>query len=1694
MQILPGYQLNETIYEDELYIICRVNHAENKNSFLAKKLKTKSPSNQELANFHHEVRVLKDNDMDGVPKVISHIELGGHYTILSEDFDGITLQQFLGESPISISQFLDIAIKLAEVVAQVHQKGLVHKNINASTILLSKGTMELRLIDFSASSNAKSELIQLGGNPLSLLVLPYKAPEQTGRLNQSIDHRSDFYSMGVVLYQLATGRLPFESDDLLELVHAHIAKIPESPALHNPSFPEALCKIILKLLEKSNDRRYQSSSGLIHDLIHSHESYSQKGFIADFQPGSLDYSQNLRIPEKIYGRKKDLEVLGHCLTRLYEGNQTSLFINGEAGVGKTKLVSELKKQVISRKGVFIEGKFDQFNKNVPYSAIVAAFNDMIGQILQSKSEDLAELKDLFVAQLGQNLGIIVDLLPNSRFIFGDVPPPPPLAGKESENRFRLTVRQFIQVFSRKVKPMTIFLDDIQWADPGSLNLTKWLLENPSGNHTLFVCAYRKEAVQQNPIFEKWLMGIDFQSDNRVLLELHPLEKEDVQELLADVFLSTPEEVTAIAKVIFQKTDGNPFFISEILRQIQSEGILTLDINPDKISWKWDLEKINNLKITDNVVDLVLRRTLSLRKETLEVLSAAACVNKTFDLETVSEIFPEKTSEAIGEALKEALESELIYPVDENHRFILLSGISINAAFSFSHDRVQQAIYAINPVEASRKTHLKLANLGLLKLHESSESNLLLEVAAHFLIAAPLLTTPEQKLAASEILVMAGVKTKENNAPAAPFLNVAIDLLPENTWEEKPSLTFMAYYTLGESEFITGNPELAEQIFVEIEKNAPLLHQKIAAICQKMVVYLSTFRYEMAIQEGKEGLQLLGYSMPEPSEQAIGMGLGEVMGLLGGKKMEEILSMAPIQDQQVILANNILAIILPSAFLSGNGTLWTVTVLEMTKVLLSKGLSQPGALGLSSFGMIMGSILGDRNKAYELGEVAIQITASLNDQTRDAQLKFVHGAFLATWIKDSSYLTELLDESIADGLKFGDLAYAGFSYQVKIGLGIYLGKPLGEFLEMIERDQPILKTLDKEDANLLKEFIKNLLQGEHHDLPESELISGSALDARVGEMMAKKLYNVVGISLNLHCTLSNLHQNPQEVLNRYALLSQLEEAYFSNIMVAAIKLQFFIAKATLFLQKQIEDSSQELTAVLTWMESQNQSNNKFFRNALAQMQAYMGWITEGEETAIFLFNKALDVAKETDHALNSGRIHEVLFRIYMAHNNTPMARSHFGEALIAYNKFGAIKKIREIREEFPQLSFEVRSIPFKPGENAFASEAHLDYLSIIKSSQVLSAEIDIESLLKSLLQISRENAGAQRGRYLKFEHGGFTIQSEIGSWNDLSSSLVLPEGLINFVIHTQETVFIDDAGMNEQFGQDPYFLKNSIKSVICVPVKFKQKLKGLIYLENNLIYGAFGQNTIELLKLLSTQIGISIENAELYTYLEETNKNLEQKVKERTHELSKLYSENEMLLLNMLPSSIAKRLKSGETFIADSYENVSVIFVDIVNFTVISENLSPKALVAEIHEYFKTFDKIIEHHGLEKIKTIGDAYLAVSGLPVTTPDHAIKCIEVAKQMLQIMKYKQANGGLFEVRVGISSGPVVAGVVGEKKFAYDIWGDTVNTAARMEQNSQPGQINLSGSTFELVKDRISCTYRGKLPAKNKGDIDMYFVKLD
>jgi class 3 adenylate cyclase len=784
----------------------------------------------------------------------------------------------------------------------------------------------------------------------------------------------------------------------------------------------------------------------------------------------------------------------------------------------------------------------------------------------------------------------------------------------------------------------------------------------------------------------------------------------------------------------------------------------------------------------------------------------------------------------------------------------------------------------------------------------------------------------------------------------------------------------------------------------------------------------------------------------------------------------------------------MSVFLPSAFLDGNGSLWTLSVLDMTKLLLQHGLTVGGAVGLSSFGMIMGTIVGDRQQANEIGKVSLEITEKLGDHSRDAQLKFVSGTFLAPWMDDNTSIQKLLDSSMYDGLQYGDLPYIGYSFQVKLAMSVYKGTPLGDILEIIEGHKGLIISLNQADTLAITNTYKQIIDHEYN-VNQNESID---FDDRLNELLSNKFYQATGLFLHLSSVLALINNDYESVIANQQLINQLKENFFSNILLVSQRVVYAIARTMTVLdesdQKQ-KEALAELEELKAQTDRENQSNNSFFKNAQATFDAMLKWLKEGEEVAIDYLEKMVSIGQETGNYRIAGIGSELLCRIFIKREKTTLAKAYLADALKNYSWYGAYRKTKDLRNELHHLVDDIQqSNSFAMGTKSILMDEHLDYLSIIKSSQVLSAEMDLEKLLQEFLIICQQNAGAERGMVLLLENNKLKVCSVFGYEKDKPE---YPDQFIRYAQRTGELISSGAAAKDEKLMFDPYFENNNVLSIIAAPIKYKGKLRGIIYFENNLTKGAFGKNIEEILLLLTNQIAISLENAILYKNLEDSNRNLEQKVRERTSELSNLYAENEQLLLNMLPSNIVQRLKAGETYISDLHENVSVLFTDIENFTKVSELLTPKELVAEIHDLFKGFDEIITKHGIEKIKTIGDAYLAVSGLNNVSNNHAEKMVIAAKELLEVVNNQQSKKSSFKIRIGISSGPVVAGVVGEKKFAYDIWGDTVNTAARMEEYSEPGKINISGSTHKLIQDAFDCSYRGKIKAKNKGSIDMYFV---
>jgi histidine kinase len=1685
MNTIPGYDFVEELHRSRSYVVNRIKDKTDGNTYIAKMLSNPSPSSIELGGFRHELRILKDLHIPGVPQVYEVIDKPGTRVLITEDFGGTPLDVYLNNHQTSIRQQLRIAIGIAEVLQRLHSVQLIHKDIKPSNILIRPDTLEVGIIDFSIATSRSIDVIQRNSD-LTEGTLQYISPEQTGRLNLTIDHRTDLYSLGVLLYQATTGRLPFLGNDILELVHAHVALVPESPQSIVPAIPGMLSDIIMKLLSKPADDRYRSAAGLLFDLRKCELAYNRNGIIPEFSLGDRDFLTELEIPKKVYARQREIALL----TQAFEQSKTQLvrvFIKGDAGVGKSTLVNSLKSVAINRQCYFIEGKFDQFKTGMAYSGILNMLKDLIDQVLREPDDKLEQLAESLKDRLGNNIGLIAELIPRLQLIVGEIPPLTELTAKENENRFRITFREFIQVFTSSEKSITAFIDDVQWADLASLNLLKWLAQNSQEGSLLMIYAYRPKELKINSAFQKWLVDMRMASPDTLEIELGNLSIKDTTELTFDM-LQVRDKAEKLADILHANTAGNPFFIKEMLRVIKANQLLVPVQDKKQLDWEIDFDRIAKLEFADNVIDLILSRIERITPNCAGLLEIAACINNRFSLDDLDQLHPDTSRRDLAKWLEEAMQNDLIYPIDDNYKFLSLEGIEVNASFAFIHDRVQQAVYSSLSDSKLTDVHFSLASKALtteeLPLEEA------MELSTHVLRSATRFVNSELAIPAAVALVNAAKKAKENNSPQPEYVQQALTFLPANSWETMAELTFGAHLLLAESLFLMGRTEEAEQWYEKTEENATDNYQKAIAICLKMVLFIYSARYQDSIMEGKKAFKLLDYDLVEPTEENIGQAIGGVMQLLGEVGVDNLASLALVEDQRIIVLNNVLSIFLPSAFLLGNSSLWTLSVLEMTKLLLQHGLTVGGSLGLSSFGMIMGSIIGDKKQAYEIGKASLEITEKLNDQSRDAQLKFVLGAFLATWMEENTSIQKLLDSSMYDGLQYGDLPYIGYSFQVKLAVSIYMGVPLGDVLDIIDGHKELIKTLNQPDTLATTNVFELLIKQEHR--PNEHEAESFDFNKHTENLLKNKLLQAAGLSLHLHSILSLIHGDYHSVVANNKQLDQLKTSFFSNILLTSQRITYAVSRAILALQDSEEVQKEvltELQALKVTTEKENQSNNSFFQNAEAALQAMIALLAGGEEEGITHLEKMALVGQETGNYRNAAIASELLCAMFNKKNKTTMARAYLYDALKNYAWYGAFQKVKELRNEMHHLLDE----PLQTGDGSLAgtmvfADEHLDYLSIIKSSQVLSAEMDMQKLLREFLFICQQNAGAERGIVLLLEKNKLRVESLFGY---KQAQPDYPHQLIRYVQRTGESIASGDAAQDEKLAFDEYFRNKAIRSAIAAPIKYKNKLQGIIYLENNLTRGAFGKSVEEVLTLLSNQIAISLENAILYKNLEESNKNLEQKVRKRTAELSNLYAENEQLLLNMLPFNIAQRLKAGETYISDLHENVSVLFTDIENFTQTSERLSPKELVAEIHDMFKSFDAVITKYGIEKIKTIGDAYLAVSGLKNDGENHAAKMVQVAKELLQIAQEQQTNANSFKIRIGISSGPVVAGVVGEKKFAYDIWGDTVNTAARMEENSEPGKINISGTTHRLIHDVFDCTYRGKITVKNKGSIDMYFV---
>ncbi|MBV8887475.1 MAG: serine/threonine-protein kinase PknK, partial [Chroococcidiopsidaceae cyanobacterium CP_BM_RX_35] len=814
MLTLSNYQIQELIQDSTKTAIYRGRRNQDSKPVIVKVLKAEYPDLRDIARIKHEYELTKDLDIKGIIKACCIEKHNNGLALILEDFNGMFLNEIIKIHKICLIDFLRIAAQVVQILGELNRHKVIHKNIKPQNIIINWEKQQIKIMDFSISSLLSRENPEINNPDLLEGTLAYMSPEQTGRMNRSIDYRTDFYSLGVTFYEMLTGRLPFDIDEPIELVHCHIAKQPIPPdkvqatsSSVGSGVPPVISNIVMKLLSKTAEDRYQSTFGLRADLENCLSQLETSGKISDFPPGQQDQSSQLQIPQNLYGREAEVAIMMAAFEQISQGTTEMLLITGYSGIGKSALVNEIRVPVVRKRGYFITGKFDQFKRNIPYASLIQAFQELIRQLLTENEAQLAIWQEKLLAVLYPNGQIIVDVIPEVELIIGKQPVVPHLGASESQNRFNLVFQEFISVFTSKTHPLVLFLDDLQWADSASLKLIRLLVEDPNSRYLLMIGAYRDNEVDANHPLMLTLEEIKKSNLTVKRINLQPLAVANVTQLVTDTLRREIEKTRLLAKLLFNKTAGNPFFLIQMLRFLYQEKLLLFDF--DLGYWQWEIKQIQAIEITDNVAELMVDKIQKLPQNTQNILKLAACIGNYFDLNVLAVVL-EKSCKTTAEELWEALQSGLILPLNDTYKLVQLMDQfdDLVVRYKFLHDRVQQAAYALIPDEQKKEVHLKVGQLLLKKIHVNRDSleEHIFDIVNHINIGAELITNQTEREELAQLNLTAGCKAKVSTAyeSAVKYLNLGLKLLGNNSWLNQYELTLALYTETVEAEYLSTN--------------------------------------------------------------------------------------------------------------------------------------------------------------------------------------------------------------------------------------------------------------------------------------------------------------------------------------------------------------------------------------------------------------------------------------------------------------------------------------------------------------------------------------------------------------------------------------------------------------------------------------------------------------------------------------------------------------------------------------------------------------------------------------------------------------------------------------------------------------------------------------------------------------------------
>ena len=1499
---LSGYRLIKTLYQGAKTVVYRGIRLADEQAVVIKILRQKNPTFHELLQFRNQYTITKNLNIPGIIRPDCLETCDHRLALVMLDRGDISLRQYSQAHKLQIVEVMAIALQLCEIIHALYQQRIIHKDIKPANILIHPESKQVSLIDFSIASLLPKETEEVKHPNVLEGTLAYLSPEQTGRMNRGVDYRSDFYALGVTLFELLTRELPFRSLDPMELVHCHLAVQPPLAHALNLEIPPILAEIIAKLMAKNAEDRYQSALGLKYDLQHCWDLW-QQGNLLGFPLAERDLCDRFTIPEQLYGREEEVLALLEAFNRMSAGTTELLLVAGFSGIGKTAVVSEVHKPIVRQRGYFIKGKYDQFNRNVPFSAFVQAFRDLMAQLLSESDAELQTWKTHILHALGDNGQIIIEVIPELERIIGSQPPATELSGTAAQNRFNLLFQKFIQVFTTPAHPLVMFLDDLQWADSASLSLMQVLMAESDTGYLLLIGAYRDNEVSPAHPLTLTLDAVGKAGATVNTITLQALSQTSLNQLVSDTLNCEMQLAQPLTELVFQKTKGNPFFATQFLKALHQDRLITFDLQAGH--WQCDIAQVRAAALTDDVVEFMALQLKKLPPETQSVLKLAACIGAQFDLQTLAIVSQQSESDT-AVALWKALQDGLILPLSEVYKFYL-GELDANQTtqpetlnYKFLHDRVQQAAYSLIPNDQKQITHYQIGQLLLQSYSAIEKESKLFDIVEHLNKGQAFITQASEREALAKMNLKVGCKARNSTAYAAAgdYLQIGIKLLNSDCWLDQYELTLKLYVAATEAAYLNQDFEKMEHLIGKVLPAGRTILDKVKIYDLKIQYLTSQNRLSDSLELGLQILDELDVQIASLESAQKGVKL---------PTLSEIDTMEEMTNPYKIAAMQMLISVLPAVFLITNR--FAEFVLTLINLSLEFGRSELACYAYAAYGWLKCG-QGEIKDGYHAGKISLKLLEVYSSREFKCKANLLFAAHVQYWEEDLKNTIISLSEALNYGLDNGDFEYAGYSAMHLCHYPLWVGEHLSEVNQKQEdyiqiAGQQISQEFCREFGSIWKQLTDNLLNlgkdrvyliGESFDEQERlpQLVQDNNHNSLVAVYVSKLILHY------LYGEYSQAIENGNLAYSHTLAIPGVFSVFIHN---------FFWSLSLLKCCKDVDENTRKNY----WQQiDDNQQNLRLWANHGSMNFLHKFQLVEAERhsvlgdnaEAIDYYDRAIANAKLNHFIQDEALANELAAKFYLEWGKEKVAAGYMQEAYYCYARWGAKAKIDDLETRYSDLlrpilqqpdaalsvlgalatiaapTYSIHSSSRKSSSSSSINAA-LDFAAILKASQALSSTLQLEDLLRQLTQIILQNSGADRCALM--------LPNEAGEWfvkaivtptetqlclEPLDSHPNLPVKLIQYVKNVQEAALIDDLKTDLPVIED-YLIQQQPKSVLCLPTLNQGQLLGILYLENRSTRGVFSSDRILILNFLCTQAAISLENARLYNQAQQTLTNLQQ---------------------------------------------------------------------------------------------------------------------------------------------------------------------------------------------------------------------------